>query len=339
MSDKRHYVCELRQPIDAAAAFARKNLAKYVIRERQIYHEEKHTFSPGPKVCLFTPRSRPGQPRKFTLPWTGPWTVCIKPVNEALVRIAPDPTWTKVTTSKMVYIGRLRVYNDETSKRSIEPQDEDDVLMLDDVYAKAIDLQRYYDDQPVVKNTLPPPPPPDDRPEHPPGGGRPPPNQPPGGGGGGGGGGGAGGMRLRPRHRHPAPAAARADSINIDSVATAPAPHTAEVNLNHLRGGGQHYHAAGGQVVPDLVARPEQAPVAHINPAVPMLLPEQASTIPARVRQLAIDQAASAAHRVRFRHHLHQHRQVHPYAGNTSRFTSGSTTNTSFPRRCLGHRL
>jgi hypothetical protein len=71
-------------------------LAQYVIRERRIYHEEKHTFTPGQKVWLFTPWSRPGKPQKFTLPWTGPWTVCVKPVNE--VRIAPDPTWTKVTT-------------------------------------------------------------------------------------------------------------------------------------------------------------------------------------------------------------------------------------------------
>jgi hypothetical protein len=173
LSDKKHYVRALRQRIDAAAAFARKNLAQYVMRERRIYHEEKHTFTPGRKVWLFMPRSRPGQPRKFTLPWTGPWTVCVKPVNEALVRIAPDPSWTTVTTSKVVYIGRLRVYNDGTSKRSVEPQDEDDILMLDDVYAEAIDLQPYYNDQPIVDSKRPPPPPPDDRPAKPPGGGRP----------------------------------------------------------------------------------------------------------------------------------------------------------------------
>jgi hypothetical protein len=107
--------------IDAVSAFARKNLTQYVMRERRIYHEEKHTFTPGRKVCLLTPRSRPGQTRKFTLPWTGPWTVCVKPVNETLVRIAADPSGTTVTTSKVVYIGRLRVYNDGTSKRSVEP--------------------------------------------------------------------------------------------------------------------------------------------------------------------------------------------------------------------------
>jgi hypothetical protein len=165
--------------------------------------------------------------------------VCVKPVNEALVQIAPDPTWTKVTTSKVVYIGRLQVYNDGTSKRSVEPQAKDDILKLDDVYAKAIDLQPYYDDQPVVDNKRPPPPPPDNRPDQPLGGGRPP-NQPPGGGGnGGGGGGGGGGMRLRPRHRQPTTAAAaQPHAMDVDSVVAAPTPHNAEVTLSHVPGGG-----------------------------------------------------------------------------------------------------
>jgi hypothetical protein len=315
MSDKKHYARALRQRIDAAAAFARKNLAQYVIRERRIYHEEKHTFTPGQKVWLFTPRSRPGQPRKCTLPWTGPWTVCVKPVNEVLVQIAPDPTWTKVTTSKVVYIVRLRVYNDGTFKRSVEPQDEDDILMLDDVYAEAIDLQPYYDDQPVVNNKRPPPPPPDNRPDQPPGGGQPP-NQPPGGGGdGGGGGGGGGGKHLRPRHRQPATAAAaQPHTMDVDSVVASATPHNAEVTLSHLPGGGQQNHATGGWAAPDTVAQPQQAPVRQISQAVPMIIPEQASADQDRVQQLAIDQTASAARRVRFHHHLHQHSQVHPYA-------------------------
>ncbi len=117
LPDKTQYVRALRKRIDQAAAFARENLTQYVMRERRIYHEEKHTFTPGRKVWLFTPRSRPGQPRKFTLPWTGPWTVCVKPVNETLVRIAPDPSWTTVTTTKVVYIGRLCVYTDSTTKK------------------------------------------------------------------------------------------------------------------------------------------------------------------------------------------------------------------------------
>jgi hypothetical protein len=121
LSGKKHYVRALRQRIDSTAAFARKNLTQYVMREQRIYHEEKHTFTPGQKVWLVMPRSRPGQPRKFTLAWTGPWTVCVKPVNETLVRISPHPSWTTVTASKVVYIGRLRVYNDDTSTKSVEP--------------------------------------------------------------------------------------------------------------------------------------------------------------------------------------------------------------------------
>jgi hypothetical protein len=224
-------------------------------------------------------------------------------VNEALVRIAPDPSWTTVTTSKVVYIGRLRVYNDGTSKRSVKPQDEDNILMLDDVYAEAIDLQPYYNDQPIIENKRPPPPPPDNRPAKPPGGGRPP-RQPPGGGDGGGGGG--GGMRLRPRHRQPIAVAVQQHAMDVDDVIAvqqhamgvndviaAPAPQNAEVIPNHLPGGGQQNHAAREATTPVLIAQPH----------------------PAYGQQLAIDQAAAATRRIRFRHHLHQHRQIHPYAG------------------------
>jgi hypothetical protein len=37
LSDKKHYVRALRQRIDAAAAFARKNLTQYVMREQRIH--------------------------------------------------------------------------------------------------------------------------------------------------------------------------------------------------------------------------------------------------------------------------------------------------------------
>jgi hypothetical protein len=264
-----------------------KVLSKPLADSFAVGRRQKHTFTPGRKVWLFTPRSRPGQPRKLTLPWTGPWTVCVKPVNETLVRIAPDPSWTTVTTSKVVYIGRLRVYNDGTSKTSVEPQDEDDILMMDDVYAEAIDLQPYYDDQPAVDIKRPPQPPPDDRQAKPPGGGRPP-RQPPGGRGRGGGGG--GGMRLRPRHRRPVAAAVQQNAMDVDDGIAAPAAPNAEVIPNHLPGGGQQNQAA--HVAPVLVLRPHPGPADR--------------------RQIAIDHAAAAARHIRFRHHLHQHRPIHP---------------------------
>jgi hypothetical protein len=45
--------------------------------------------------------------------------------------------------------------------------------MMDDVYAEAIDLQPYYNDQPAVDSKHPPQPPPDDKPAKPPGGEQP----------------------------------------------------------------------------------------------------------------------------------------------------------------------
>jgi hypothetical protein len=81
--------------------------------------------------------------------------------------------------------------------------------------------------------------------------------------------------------------------MDVDNVIAAPTPHNAEVTLNHLPlpGGGQQNHAAGGATTPVIVTQPHQA----------------------NGQQLSIDQAASAARRIRFRHHLHQHGQIHPY--------------------------
>jgi hypothetical protein len=99
-------------------------------------------------------------------------------------------------------------------------------------------------------------------------------------------------MRLRPRHRQPTTTAAvKQQAMDVDYVIAAPTPHNAEVTLNHLPGGGQQNQAASRATTPAIIARPH----------------------PANGQQLAIDQAASAARRIRFRHHLHQHGQIHPY--------------------------
>jgi hypothetical protein len=100
-------------------------------------------------------------------------------------------------------------------------------------------------------------------------------------------------MRLRPRHRQPVAVAVQQNAMDVDDVIAAPAATNAEVIPNHLPGGGQQNQAA--RVAPVLVLR------AHPGPA--------------DRRQLAIDHAAAAARHIRFRHHFHQHRPIHPYAG------------------------
>ena len=161
--EHHHYLRGLRERIDKAQVFIRKHLQDAVRRQRRHYQKEKQFFLPGTKVWLYSPSKRHVGAQKLATVWTGPWTVCNRPVNDCMVRIIPHPSW-RIKGSKVVSIDRLKLYK---SREDInrEPVAGTDLDMHGDEFAEC-------------------PTTPDD--DHVAGGRRPP---PPGGGGGGGGGG------------------------------------------------------------------------------------------------------------------------------------------------------
>ncbi len=193
------YVRRLNERIHRAHEFVRKEGLEAVRRQRRQYHRDRKSFVPGAKVFLFTPAAKDGTPRKLTVRYTGPWTVCSEPTgSETMVRIAPHPDWTHVKGTKVVSIDRLKPYGDH--QQAYEPKPQEDLLMEGDEFAENIPL-------PAALPTgigagagagpgggaaagPPAPPPPPPAPPAPGGGGGGPGGPPPPGGGGGGGGGG-----------------------------------------------------------------------------------------------------------------------------------------------------
>ena len=120
----------LRKRIQRAHEFVRRNMRSAVERQRKYYFQDKKLFIPGTKVWLYTPRTKPGQPRKLATFWSGPWIVVTPILNELVVRIQPQPHW-KIDNSIVVSIDRLKIYK---SGDEIEPQPGDDLGMLGDEY-------------------------------------------------------------------------------------------------------------------------------------------------------------------------------------------------------------
>ena len=134
------YIKNMRAKIEAAHTFIRNNIQKAVIRQRRQYVAEQKWFAVGTKVWLYTPKSKPGIPRKFTNPWTGPWVVCATPASsQVMVRITPDPSWSEQSHRKQVVVSmdRLKPYWSDKIK---PPDPEDDLDMEGDEFAEVINL-------------------------------------------------------------------------------------------------------------------------------------------------------------------------------------------------------
>jgi hypothetical protein len=138
MASKKEYVRKLQSRIHKAHAEARKRMKLAVTRQRRNYHKERHSFTIGAKVWLFTPRTPPGENRKLTRFWTGPWTIISK-VNEVAYVLRPDPEWTGRVHNTTAAIDRLRLYHRPTVQGGREPEEGDDVDMEGDEFAEAID--------------------------------------------------------------------------------------------------------------------------------------------------------------------------------------------------------
>lgn len=147
--DHHSYIRQLRKRIDTAQSYVRTHLADAVLRQRRQYHQDKKSFLPGSRVWLFTPTALPGMARKFCSYWTGPWIVCAQPVNDVMVRLAPDPTWKLSTGSVVVSVDRVKPYVAPSPSTipgpsipgpSIPPTHASDILMEGDEFAEHIPL-------------------------------------------------------------------------------------------------------------------------------------------------------------------------------------------------------
>ena len=134
------YLRTMRKRIDAAHTYIRQSLKGVVKRQKRMYNAEKRMFMQGSKVWLFTPRSRPGQPRKFARYWTGPFIVCATPTSsEVMVRIVPCPSWAGEWAQKSIVVSMDRLKLCRT--HDVNPPDPgDDLLMEGDEFAELINL-------------------------------------------------------------------------------------------------------------------------------------------------------------------------------------------------------
>ena len=124
------YAIALRHRVEAAHAWARRNMGAAIDRQRRAYHKDKKSFQQGDLVWLFTPKLRPGQSKKFATYWTGPWMVDRR-VNDLLYEIRPDPSWQR-KHNEVVSIDRLKTYypNETDGGRLMQPPPADADLRL-----------------------------------------------------------------------------------------------------------------------------------------------------------------------------------------------------------------
>ena len=130
---------KMKARIQRAHHFARTNLDRSVERQRRAYQADKQYFYPGQQVLLYTNNQGTG-PRKFKSFWTGPWTICAPPINEVMVRLAPNPGW-KIKDSIVVSIDRIKLY---TGIETRQPSESDDLYMTGDEFAELIHQEPAY---------------------------------------------------------------------------------------------------------------------------------------------------------------------------------------------------
>ena len=119
----------VREQIQKAAQYARDHLSRTVARSRLGYKGLKQRYAPESKVWLFTPRIKPGNSKKTTTFWSGPWTV-IKEINPLVYEIAPHPVWVR-KKNEIVTIDRLKPYrsheSDDEGQLSVAPPSDTDL--------------------------------------------------------------------------------------------------------------------------------------------------------------------------------------------------------------------
>ena len=165
-SSREAYAVHLKKKIQIAFAWARKNIAKAIVRQRKSYYKDKESFEPGDAVWLFTPALKKGQSKKFATYWTGPWEVLAKH-NDVVYTIKPDPSWGR-KRNEVVAVDRLmrfQHYEGQAATVGVAPHPQADLEMMGDEHAEAVKVPGDEDDDdpgpawPVPAQADHPPPP------------------------------------------------------------------------------------------------------------------------------------------------------------------------------------
>ena len=167
------YVNVLRNRIESAHAWARRNMSETIQRQRRAYYKDRPTpFIPGQQVWLFTPVNVRGQRTKFNTYWTGPWTIKRK-VNDLCYEILPDTRWTFYKNAVVVSIDRLKKWYPEECAETFTqpPQPGMDLQLKGDEFAENVTHNEYNDEEeaPPLPQGGPIGPPPPGAPPNPPG--------------------------------------------------------------------------------------------------------------------------------------------------------------------------
>ena len=147
------YALQLRERIQKAHAWARKNIQHTVRRQRSAYCRDRLLFTPGQRVWLYSPVSQ-GK-GKFATYWTGPWTVA-ETINDLMVRLLPESTWQRKAQLE-VSVDRLKPYLelDGQVDANIQPDPTADLSMPGDESAEFFTQQNADADEEMHEDPAP----------------------------------------------------------------------------------------------------------------------------------------------------------------------------------------
>ena len=130
------YVNEMRDRIRMAFKYVRENLKLAVERSRRTYnhHLQGKPLEEGDLVWLYTPKVHPGESKKLTCFYSGPWEV-LKKVSEVLFTIRTCGSWNRKTIEVTASIDRLKRYEGSppTGGQPSDDLDVQDVITDDEL--------------------------------------------------------------------------------------------------------------------------------------------------------------------------------------------------------------
>ena len=104
------YLLAKQRRDELANAFAKRNIAKAILRQRKYYSANFRNFEVGEKVSLFTPGYDKEVSAKFYNPWSGPWQVLAK-LGQTTYSIGPiEGMFVRDFQPMKVQVDRLKLH-------------------------------------------------------------------------------------------------------------------------------------------------------------------------------------------------------------------------------------
>jgi len=116
LHSRRHIIAQCQN-------FVRQNMEQTILRQKRRYSSTRLHFQPGEKVWLYSPIIDPKRGKKFSLFWTGPWTIQ-KRINPVLYKIVHSNPGRSPPKTLHVSIDRIKPYKDNTEGRQHHPTEE-----------------------------------------------------------------------------------------------------------------------------------------------------------------------------------------------------------------------